>query len=209
MDEVELVSLIRSQELSDTEVADPPNPPAQTCDDIRSSPSTSTDGAKVTFKKELTLVHSIGFIINGIIGSGIFITTTYVLQYSGSMGLTLILWVVGGLIAMAGGLCYCELGTFLPQSGGDYTYIKEAYSFKNRWKWSTFLGSLLAFLYSWVNVISFGTAPIVIAFGRYLASPFFECGAQILVVRLFAIVALSELIDNIYKRGKKKKKSVW
>ena len=162
---------------------------------MHSSTAENEDRKKVSVKKEVTLLHAVGFVIGDIIGSGIFITTTFILGYSGSMGLTLILWVVGGFISMAGGLCYCELGTFLPQSGGDYTYIKEAYSFKNRWKWSTFLGSLLGFLFSWSSIFvifGFGTSPIILAFGEYVIRPFFvDCDVPDLVVRLIAVAATS------------------
>ena len=57
----------------------------------------------VKLQKELTVYNSIAIVIGQIIGSGIFISSTQVLQYSGSFGLTLIFWTLGGLIAMGWG----------------------------------------------------------------------------------------------------------
>lgn len=80
-------------------------------------------------KKDISLLSMIAFVIGLIIGSGIFITPTNVLKYSGSFGMALIVWIVGAFLAVAGGLCYCELGLLLKNSGGEYWYLKEAYNF--------------------------------------------------------------------------------
>ena len=62
------------------------------------------------------------------IGSGIFYLGSYVLQRSGmNMGLSLIVWILGGLISLMGGLCYAELGASMPKAGGNYVYLNEAY----------------------------------------------------------------------------------
>ena len=86
------------------------------------------DGKK-ELKKDMTLLSMIAFVIGVIIGSGIFITPTAVLDHSGSFGVALITWVVGAFLAMGGGLSYCELGLLLKNSGGEYAYLKEAYNF--------------------------------------------------------------------------------
>jgi L-type amino acid transporter 9 len=57
------------------------------------------------------------------VGSGIFASPGVVLLHTGSVGLSFIAWTAAGLVALLGVVCYAELGTMLPASGGDYAYI--------------------------------------------------------------------------------------
>ncbi len=90
------------------------------------------------------LVRSLGlldstFIVMGVtIGSGIFLTTGVMAQFLPSAPLLMLAWVVGGLIAMTGALTYAELGAAMPEAGGQYIYLREAY------------GPLSAFLFGWI-----------------------------------------------------------
>lgn len=132
------------------------------------SPSNPSFG----LRKELTLFSTVTFVIGKIIGSGIFITPSRVLRYSGSFGLTLILWSLGGLFAICGGLCYVELGNMIRNSGAEYAYLKESYSFKKNRKSSIVFGNLLGFLFSWSYsffIRPSATAIIMLACGRYFA----------------------------------------
>lgn len=99
--------------------------------------------------------------IGSVIGTGIFITTADIARVLPSQGMILLVWLVGGLLTLAGALTYSELGTIYPHAGGIYHYLKEAY------------GPLWGFLYGWacfLVIMSGGIAALAVAFGEYLGS---------------------------------------
>ena len=193
--EVELVDLVASQ-------GESPSPPEDSEQELLTENENSDKDVYTlpgtALRKELSLISGVAYIVGSIIGSGIFITPRGILENTGSFGLSLVMWVIGGLTAVAGAFCYIELGTFIKKSGGDYTYILEAYSFKKQKPWLEFTGSLLAFLFTWSGVLVTQTTPLAIitmAFGRYLSRPFFiggGCDVPIWIVRLLALFAISE-----------------
>jgi amino acid transporter len=90
-----------------------------------------------TPKQELSLFDSTCIIVGIIIGAGIYETAPTVAQCLGSKTGVLGVWLLGGLLALAGALCYAELATAIPQEGGDYVYLSRAY------------GPRVGFLFGW------------------------------------------------------------
>ena len=136
----------------------------------------------VQLKRTLGLHNGVALIVGLIIGSGIFVSPKGVLQEIGSVGGSLIVWAVCGIISLIGALCYSELGTSVPRSGGDYAYITEA------------LGSLPGFLFLWCAVIVLmptGIAIAALTFAYYILQPIFpSCEPPESAVRLIAAGAI-------------------
>jgi basic amino acid/polyamine antiporter, APA family len=98
-------------------------------------------------------------IMGSMIGSGIFIVSADVAKTVASPGLLFVLWGLSGIMTVLGALSYAELAASMPQAGGQYVYLKEAYN------------PLWGFLYGWTLflVIQSGTiAAVAVAFARYL-----------------------------------------
>lgn len=102
-------------------------------------------------------------VVSSMIGTGVLTTSGFTVYSVGSNQLMLILWVVGGVVALCGALTLAELSASLPRTGGDYVYLSEAY------------GPLAGFLSGWVSfLIGFG-GPIAVsasAAARYFLAPF-------------------------------------
>ena len=116
-----------------------------------SSSDTGRDGPKL--KKTLNLFNAVTFIIGDIVGSGIFITPTVVLAYSGSFGMAMIFWVLGGILALLGGLVYVELGSMIKDSGADYAYLREGFSFGGKHPAFKAVGNTLGFMSVWSSTV--------------------------------------------------------
>jgi len=116
-------------------------------------------------KEEHGFVRAIGLfdgtmiVVGSMIGSGIFIVAAEISRQTGSPGGLLLTWVLTGLLTVSAALCYGELAAMFPHAGGQYVYLREAYS------------PLWGFLYGWTLflVIQTGTiAAVAIGFAKYL-----------------------------------------
>jgi APA family basic amino acid/polyamine antiporter len=122
------------------------------------TPSRSQE-ASTGFLRELGLLDSTMIVAGSMIGSGIFIVPAEIARQVGSAGWLLMVWVVTGLLTIAAALSYGELAAMMPKAGGQYVYLREAYS------------PLWGFLYGWTLflVIQTGTiAAVAVGFSRYL-----------------------------------------
>ncbi|XP_041653615.1 cystine/glutamate transporter [Cheilinus undulatus] len=141
---------------------------------------------KVGLGKKVTLLRGIAMIIGTIIGAGIFISPKGILKYSGSTGMSLIVWIACGVLSLFGALSYAELGTCIKKSGGHYTYIMEAF------------GPQMAFIRLWSDLIAIrpaGMAVITLAFGQYVLEPLFmPCGIPPIAVKLTAAIGITSVM---------------
>lgn len=111
------------------------------------------------FTRGLGLYDSTMVVIGSMVGSGIFIVSAEMARYLGSAGWLLAAWVVTGLMTVTGALSYGELASMMPRAGGQYVYLREAFS------------PLWGFLYGWTLflVIQAGTvAAVAVGFARFL-----------------------------------------
>jgi APA family basic amino acid/polyamine antiporter len=116
-------------------------------------------GRPAGFVRELGLLDSTMIVAGSMIGSGIFIVPADIARHLGSAGWIVVAWVVTGLLTVIAALSYGELAAMMPRAGGQYVYLREAYS------------PLWGFLYGWTLflVIQTGTiAAVAVGFARFL-----------------------------------------
>lgn len=113
---------------------------------------------KSDFVKGLGLIDSTTLVMGSMIGSGVFIVAADISRQVRSPGLLIMTWVVTALLTLTAALSYGELAAAMPQAGGQYVYLREAF------------GPLFGFLYGWTLflVIQTGTiAAVAVAFAKY------------------------------------------
>jgi len=101
----------------------------------------TTAAGKPELARDLGLSHAGAVVVGTIIGSGIFLVPSEMMQAVGTARLVYLAWLVGGLLSFFGALTYAELGAMKPQAGGEYVYVRDAY------------GPLAGFLYSWTTFL--------------------------------------------------------
>ncbi|MFQ3597346.1 MAG: amino acid permease [Chloroherpetonaceae bacterium] len=120
--------------------------------------ATSSAPQTRTFKRELGLRSSTMIVMGSMIGSGIFIVSADIARTVGSPGMLLVVWAITGVITLIAALSYGELAAMMPEAGGQYVYLREAYN------------PLIGFLYGWTLflVIQTGTiAAVAVAFAKF------------------------------------------
>lgn len=135
-------------------------------------------------KRTLTLLDSTMINIGTIIGSGIFLVPTTIALYMQSTSLTILVWLVAGILTLFGALSMAELGAAMPRAGGQYVYLKEAY------------GPFWGFLYGWSSfwvINSASIAALAVAFATYLGHFYSITPLQIKLIAITAIAAFTLL----------------
>jgi APA family basic amino acid/polyamine antiporter len=150
-------------------------------------------------KQQLSIFDAIAIIVGIVIGAGIFRTPSLVAANTDTDTMFLLAWILGGTISLIGGLCYAELSSTFPSTGGDYHFLSLAY------------GKQMAFLFAWARMSIIQTGSIAVLayiFGDYV-SQVFSLGpkssvmyAAIIVIVLTAMniagIRLSTLAQKIF-----------
>ncbi len=150
-------------------------------------------------KKKINLFGLTMIAVGSCIGSGIFVTPYEVVQAVPHHGFVLIIWALGGVIALTGALTFAELGGMFPKAGGVYVFLREAY------------GETFGFLYGWVILMVINTGALA-ALGMALAEyiTFFiplSAGTKVLFAIIVVLgltiingigVHLSQALANIF-----------
>jgi APA family basic amino acid/polyamine antiporter len=138
-------------------------------------------------------------VVANIIGAGIFTTTGFQAQDLGHPGWIYLLWTIGGVLALAGALCYAELGAAMPEAGAEYVYLRETY------------GPALGFMSAFVSLIAGFSAPIAAAvksLARY-ARPYVPLlgdeGARLgpVLIEDIAAIVVVWLLVAVHLRGRR------
>ncbi|MGH9369545.1 MAG: APC family permease [Thermoanaerobaculia bacterium] len=111
-------------------------------------------------RRGLNLWDTTLLVLGLVLGGGIFLTPSSIAQAIPAPRWILMAWVVGGLLSVAGGLVYAELGAMMPQAGGMYIYFRDAF------------GPLPAFLYAWMGyfvILAGADAAVAVGFAEYLS----------------------------------------
>lgn len=144
------------------------------------SPPSATNNNEPALARRLGLFDATMIVMGGIIGSGIFMNPAVVARQLSTPFLILLVWALGGLIALAAAFIWAELAALRPAVGGQYAYLREAYH------------PLIAFLYGWgllLVIQTGGMAAVAITFARY----FLELTNLRMDDWLVAVLALSSL----------------
>jgi APA family basic amino acid/polyamine antiporter len=118
------------------------------------------DSIKPKLLQKLNLFDATLLVIGSVIGSGIFLTSGIIAQSLPSAEWILFVWLLGAVLSLFGGLTFAELGAMIPQAGGQYVYLRDAY------------GPLAGFIYGWTSFLIIqtgGIAALAVGFSEYFA----------------------------------------
>ena len=159
------------------------------CDASNQTDASNTQN-RFDLKEKIGLGGGVALLVGTMVGSGIFVTPTGVLAgTNGSVGLSLILWAVCGIVSGIAALCFCELASMFRESGGSYIYLQRSYGP---------VGQTLAFTYMWTTLL-IGTASSraggAIIFGSYALAPFFpgDCQPPFVLVKVSVLLLIIHL----------------
>lgn len=156
--------------------------------DVTSCPSPAVDKTKIALPRVLSLWDVVMIVVGGVVGSGIFLSPSEIAAAVPAPLLMLAVWVVGGLFSFFGAVAFAELGSALPEAGGIYVYLREAY------------GPLISFLFGWTLflVIDSGSvATLAVAFSHNILPRFVEMSPLVKKLIAAAFVAFLGAVNYV------------
>src|SRR5215471_9970610 len=129
------------------------------------------------------MLDATAIVIGIVIGSGIFLLPNVIARSLPSASAILTVWVVAGVLSFFGALAYAELGAMLPETGGQYVFLREAY------------GPLWAFVCGWTFMLAVttgGSAWLAVTFSIYAGyfMPMAPAAAKLLSIALIAVLSV-------------------
>ncbi|MBI9083680.1 MAG: amino acid permease [Desulfobacterales bacterium] len=109
-------------------------------------------------QREIGPFSATTLVVANMVGTGIFMTSGFIISEVGDPAGLLLCWLVGGVFSLCGALCYAELGAAFPRAGGEYVFLRESF------------GPLAGFLSGWISLVVGFSAPIAaaaVAFASY------------------------------------------
>jgi APA family basic amino acid/polyamine antiporter len=133
-------------------------------------------------KRQIGLATAAAVVVGEVVGVGIFLTPAVMAKSLGSPLLVLVVWLLSGLMALSGALCYGELAARYPAAGGGYVYLREAY------------GAPLAFLYGWMVFLVLDpglTAALAVGAASYVGYAAGLAPASVKALAVASVLALA------------------
>ncbi|XP_065071799.1 b(0,+)-type amino acid transporter 1-like [Rhopilema esculentum] len=142
--------------------------------------------------RSLGFWHAFAYVVGILFGSGIYISPSLVARETNNMAITLVVWIVSGIIPILGAMCFCELACAIGKTGGEYIFNKEAF------------GDIAAFVTLWAKVfIVFpaGFAVVGMAISEYILGPFIDITASngVWITKAVAVlfIVMSAIINSL------------
>src|SRR5579864_7595518 len=157
--------------------------------------ASNTTSVRASLVRELGASHAASIVIGVVIGSGIFLVPSEMMQAAGSARLVYLAWIVGGVVSFFGAATYAELGAMKPQAGGEYVYIRDAYGpfagFLCAWTWTVVVkpSSLAAISTGVIRILANFPALSFLGFHAFDIGQFFITWGQIAAIGFVVLVS--------------------
>lgn len=128
---------------------------------------------------KITTLTGLALVVANMIGTGVFTSLGFQLKDLNDPAIILVLWVLGGVIALSGAFSYAEIGTHIQRSGGEYAFLSKLFH------------PLIGYLSGWISITVGFAAPIALSAMAFVAYfPFFDLNPKWMSIALVALITL-------------------